>query len=93
MSLDNIILFSPGKALGGAIKDARLRRRSTLEYVAQQCYVTPSTISRIEAAKFKTLDLQMITRLSRVLRSPKILRMAITHIQSIFPELPDEDAA
>lgn len=93
MSPENVILFSPSNVLGGAIKDARIRRRATLEFVAMQCFTTPSTISRIEAGKFKTLDLNMITQLSRVLRSPKILRLAVTHIQSSFPELPDEDVA
>ncbi len=92
MSPDNVILFSPTNKIGAAIRDARIRRRVPLEYLADELHVAISTVSRMETGKTQTINLALVAELSRLLKSPKILRLAVVQIQKSFPQLPDEDA-
>ncbi|MCY0864878.1 MAG: helix-turn-helix transcriptional regulator [Sulfobacillus sp.] len=87
--MEKVILFSPDASLGSALRAARLRRGLTLEGLALRVHCAPRTIERLELGQTKTVNLSLISQISRELRSPLVLKLAIRQIQASFPPVSD----
>ena len=87
MQPENILLLNPDAKLGMAIRVARLRQGWSLAQLAQRLYCDARTIHRIEIGETKTVAMSTVQELARVLRSPRILRLGIEHIQQVVPDL------
>jgi len=89
---EKVILFTPGARLACAVRAARRRRGWSLLELALRVHCDPRTINRIELGETKTVSLHFIAQLSRELRSPLVLRLAVQEIQASFPPLADPAA-
>lgn len=87
--MQKVILFTPETSLGIALRAARQRRGLTLEGLALRLHCAARTLERIELGQTKTVSLALIAQIARELHSPLILRLAVRHIQSTFPTLPE----
>lgn len=87
MQPENVILLNPAAKLGMAIRAARLRQGWSLKQTAQCLYCDARTLHRIEIGEARSVAMSTIQELARVLKSPRILRLGIEHIQQVVPDL------
>lgn len=91
MHTENVILYRPESKLGMAIRAARLQRGWSLQKTAQQLFMDQRTLDRIELGLVQSVSMGTIQDLARMLKSPRILRLGIEHIQRVVPELSPEE--
>lgn len=89
---EKVILFTPGDQLACALRAARQRRGLTLEGLALRVHCAARTLERLELGQTKTVNLSFIAQLSRELRSPLVLKLAVRQIQASFPPVADPAA-
>jgi DNA-binding Xre family transcriptional regulator len=90
MAPDNIILFDPANKLGTLIRAARKRSQRNALWLAQRLHMDLATLCRIERGSTRTINLATITEISRLLKSPIILKTAIQMITNSLPTMPDD---
>lgn len=85
-----VIRFTGSRHLGDVIRTARCRLGLTQEALAERMDTSDRSIRRIEAG-VQSVDLRTVQRFARVLKSPRILKMAVEEIVSWVRE-PDQAA-
>ncbi len=90
MTPENLILFDPENRLGTVIRAARQRRRLSPQALAWSLHMDVTTLCRIERGATRTINLATVVAISRLVKSPLVLKTAVQMIQQSLSDLPED---